>query len=116
METRVVVEYKVYLLYLNPMRRRIEAMDLVAFADSKDTLMSWYNSQKTEPYYDTSGEVQNEFGDDRKWYKCFKKGSQLEWYNEMCQDCQIQERWVSEEIFKSLESRYYNASNFINNH
>lgn len=28
----------------------------------------------------------------------------------------IQERWVSEEILKSLGSRYYNTSNFINNH
>lgn len=113
METRTITEYKVHLLFLNPMRERFENMDLVAFADNHEALWRFYQAQKTEPYYDDESGISDVFGNDRRWYKVFKKGSVLEWYNEIDRDDQIQERWVTQETLDYLNSHKFNASCFV---
>lgn len=113
METRTITEYKVYLLFLNPMRERFESMDLVAFAESREALLNFMQSQKTaEPWYDESQETPNVYGSYNRWYKVFKQGGPLEWYNDIDRDNQLQERWVNEETLQHLSSHYLNASYF----
>lgn len=114
METRTITEYKVYVLLLNPMRERFESMDLVAFAESKEALLNFIKSQKAaEPYYDDAKEVPNMYGTYNRWYKVFKQGSLLEWYNDIDRGNQIQERWVNQETFDYLNSHKFNASCFV---
>jgi hypothetical protein len=110
METRQVTEIKTYKLCLNPMRGRTEETVLVAISFDKQKLINFYNEELApEPYSDKGT---NSFsGTETSWYKAFKRGSDLEWFNP-CYDGNftinhhgqgIQEEWVNEEIIKQVE-------------
>jgi hypothetical protein len=59
-----------WILQLNDMRMpKVEMMDAVARADTKEELLSLLEREKVEPY-----------SDDR-WGKVFRKGGPLEWFN-----------------------------------
>jgi hypothetical protein len=74
METRSITQYKVYVLYLNPMSAHTEAKEA--------KLIAYYNSEKApEPYSEEGAPTFECHGDSHTWNKIFKKGSPLEWYN-----------------------------------
>jgi hypothetical protein len=61
-----------YVLMLNDMRRpKIEMLEPVARAHTKEALERHLSSHLTTPYMD-----------DGRWRKVFTKGSSLEWFNE----------------------------------
>ena len=104
-ETRTKTEYHVWILFLNPMRGRVEIKQPVAIANSKETLLKWYEDQLIELWTDDSYEVPDVWGNYKNWYKNFKKGSPLEWYN-LREDNNIKDLWVTKEelnqIFQKL--------------
>lgn len=65
-----MLQVKLFILCLNPMRDRIEARRPVILATSLEKLKEWYFEQKADKPYDDNG-----------YYKEFKKGSELEWFN-----------------------------------
>jgi hypothetical protein len=79
METRAVIEVKIYLLHLNPMQERIEAGRVVAISPSIEALMSFYKGEETAPYQEDGFNFLTQ--QDHVWNKHFKKGGPLEWYN-----------------------------------
>lgn len=95
-ETRTKTEYHVWILFLNPMRGRVEVKQAVAIADSEENLLKWYQDQLTELWTDDSFEVPDIWGNFKKWNKNFKKGSPLEWYN-LREDSDIKNFWVTKE-------------------
>lgn len=69
METRTIVEGKVYVLFMNPIQGRAENSMPVAAASEYNTLVNWYLSKQCDPYRDD-------------WMnKHFIRGSELEFYN-----------------------------------
>jgi hypothetical protein len=98
METRTVTQVKIYKLVLNRMTSaKIEYGDIVLLSDDKERLISYYESQKCEPYRDAN------------WSKSFKQGSPLEWYNPVyniptideCFGHGIYEQWIDIDIFEN---------------
>lgn len=71
MQTREVTQILIFKLILNPMTDRTEAIRVVAISTSREKLLKWYKENKVESYKDDN------------WYKFFKKGSKLEWFNPM---------------------------------
>ncbi len=70
METRTLEQVKVWKLILNPMTSNCEVANIVALSPNKEELIKWVKDQLApEPYLD------------ERWSKVFKKGSPLEWYN-----------------------------------
>ena len=104
METRTVIQYHVYGLVLNPMRDRMESVRLVALAGSKEALLSWYDSYRVEPYYDEDSGIDDVYGNPRSWYKCFQKGSPLEWFNPIQDGGCIINEWLSAEGVRQATS------------
>ena len=90
METRTIMQYRVYGLLLNDMRGCYENQHLVAIASSYEALADYLQMNRVE-------------------YKVFAKGSPLEWYNDFDQNGAILDEWVTEEKFADLRSGY----NFI---
>ena len=96
-------EVLVYKLILNPMTDRAESRSLVAVSTDYEKLVQWYSSQKaTEPYRDG------------QWYKVFKQGSPLEWFNPVFSlelnnlalfGHGIADEWVDERIFEEVSRR-----------
>lgn len=70
MEKRTMIQVKLFILCLNPMRDRMEARRPVILATSFEKLKEWYFEQKADKPYDDNG-----------YYKEFKKDSELEWLN-----------------------------------
>lgn len=70
MEKRTMLQVKLYILCLNPMTDRLESRKVICLATSIEKLKEWYFEQKSDKPYN-----------DDKWYKKFKKGSELEWFN-----------------------------------
>lgn len=103
-ETRTRTEYHVWILFLNPMRGRIEVRQPVAVADSKENLLKWYQDQLTELWTDDSYEVRDVWGNTKKWYKNFKKGSPIEWYN-LQDDNAIKDLWVTQEELNQISQK-----------
>ena len=69
METRMIIQGKIYGLFMNPINGRLEETVPVAASSDYRKLVDWYNSQRCEMYRDD-------------WmYKQFRKGSKLEYYN-----------------------------------
>lgn len=69
METRTIIQGKIYGLFMNPISGRHEESVPVAASSDYQTLVNWYNSQRCEMWRDD-------------WMnKQFRKGSPLEYYN-----------------------------------
>ncbi len=66
-----------YFLRLNMMRNRIEAVDIVAYADSEQELANLLDRERVERYEDPM----QEYGENKVYVKTFRKGGPLEWYN-----------------------------------
>lgn len=81
-----------FVLELNDMRSsKIEHLNPVARAESKEALLAFMEVEKVEPYKDG------------QWGKCFKKGGWLEWYNppycgESIVDVGTEEIWAENAI------------------
>lgn len=70
METRIIEQTKVYKLICNPMSGCAEETVICAISTNYDTLVRWYNEQFADKAYRED-----------HFFKQFKKGSPLEWYN-----------------------------------
>jgi hypothetical protein len=101
METRTIREIKVYKLVMNNMTfPKIEMCEIVAVSTDYQKLIDWYKSQ-----------LANEGWRDGQWFKSFKKGSALEWYNPVSNldldvyrpfNQGIQEEWITEETYQRI--------------
>lgn len=69
METRTITQVKIYTLTLNPIMNRAEDRRVVALSSDYDRLIAWYRDQMVPEWRDG------------QWYKYFRQGSPLEWYN-----------------------------------
>lgn len=107
METRDVTEVRLFALIMNNVHDRAEGCELVAVSDDYQKLVNWYNSQKAEKPY------RSEY-DNNMYYKVFKEGSELEYFNplfslglnEMSPFGQgIKDEWVNIEQLSSIRSR-----------
>lgn len=90
------------------MSDRCEARSIVAISYDKQRLIDLIESNRVEQYVD-----------DDRWRKSFKKGSVLEWYNPFSHSGDyvefttfwdvggIQEEWVYEEKLRDIEDRFY---------
>lgn len=89
METRQITQIKLWYLVLNPMTSNTECGELVAHSYERDKLIDWYNNQFAEEsyytigehYFPAKGDFSANFSEGYKYYKVFKQGSILEWYN-----------------------------------
>ena len=105
METRTIMQYRVYGLLLNDMRGCYEYQHLVAIASRYEALADYLQMNRVEPYYDENG-GSDDYGNSHSYYKVFAKGSPLEWYNDFDQNGAILDKWVTEEQFADLRSGY----------
>ena len=106
METRIIVEVRIFVLVLNTFGRA-EECEAVAISDDYDRLVDWYLNQFADDPYRDEG-----------FYKTFKKGSKIE-YNNPCGSVVlnnlnhfgqgIHDEWVSEDEYINIK----NAYNFI---
>jgi hypothetical protein len=90
-----------FILYLNNMRDcKIEMLQPVAWAETKEQLLQFLEAQKVEPYSDR--EMEETYG--TTWSKTFRKGGPLEWHNPPY-DAEIHFRRIPthEEVIESLE-------------
>ena len=70
METRIIEQVKVYILWMNPMTGRAESRRIAAISCNKQKLIDFYHAEEAEQSYQ-----------DGEWDKAFKQGSVLEWFN-----------------------------------
>ena len=77
METRTVIEVKLYFLIMNMMRNKSESQSLVIISDSREKIIQYYNDNIVPLYEDKIMEFEGE----HTYRKNFKKGSELEWMN-----------------------------------
>lgn len=102
-ETRIVVEVRLFVLVLNTFGRAEEGR-IVAISDDYDRLVDWYLNQFAEDPYRDEG-----------FYKTFKKGSLIE-YNNPCRSLElndirpfghgIHDEWVSQDTFVEIQSNF----------
>ena len=108
METRTIIEVRVYKLALNPMASKAEDREIVAISDDYNKLVEWYRAQfAPQAWRDENG-----------WWRTFRENSLLFWYNP-CYSTElnpsdifghgIYDEWVSEEgYFGAVSSgRFY---------
>ena len=103
METREVIEVRIYVLVLNTFRSA-ESGEVVAISDDYNRLVAWYQSQFADEPYREDG-----------WYKVFKKGSPIE-YNNPCNSIElnnvnpwnqgIHDEWILLDCLDNIQSRY----------
>jgi hypothetical protein len=79
METRAVIEVKIYMLLLNHIMERVEQHAVVAISPSREELIKFYHSEKVEPYGEPG--FNSMVAQDTTWRKTFRKDGPLEWYN-----------------------------------
>ena len=103
-ETRTKTEYHVWILFLNPIRGRVEVKQPVAISNSKENLLKWYEDQLVELWTDDSYEIPDVWGNYKDWYKNFKKGSPLEWYN-LREDNDVKDLWVTQEELNQISQK-----------
>lgn len=58
-----------FALILNPMQGRCEEQRVIAASDSREELKAAWDAEKVEPYRDG------------QWYRSYRKGGPLEWFN-----------------------------------
>lgn len=58
-----------FVLKLNPMQGRCEAMRIVGWSDDREVLVRFLEAERVEPYRDG------------QWLKQFRKNGPLEWFN-----------------------------------
>lgn len=102
METRTITQVRMYKLILNPMTDCCESAHIVAISDDYTRLVNWYMGQlATVPWRDD------------RWYKVFKSGSTIEWYNQCdrlgLNDVDywghgISDEWVSLETYENVRN------------
>jgi hypothetical protein len=63
-----------YILQLNPITSNAEHVVPVARAETREELLALLQREKVEPY--------REPADSHRWYKVYRKGGPLEWYND----------------------------------
>jgi hypothetical protein len=88
-ETRNIEQTLIHKLIMNPMMGNTESSTLIAWSDDRDKLINWYNDQfADEPYctvgensFPAKGDFPAQYSGQHKYYKVFKIGSLLEWYN-----------------------------------
>ena len=104
METRTITQVRIYTLALNPMAGRAEERRIVALSGDYDRLVAWYRDQMVPEWRDG------------QWYKYFRQGSPLEWFNpafslELSQNAPyghgISDEWMSESDWTALRSSGY---------
>lgn len=103
METRTIVEVKIFVLVLNTFGRA-EECEVVAVSDDYDRLVNWYLDQFADDPYREEG-----------FYKTFKKGSFIE-YNNPCGSVAlnnvnhygqgIHDEWVSKDTYYEIQSKF----------
>ena len=82
METRTIIEEKLYKLILNPMRSNTEAGHIVALSYDKQKLIDYHNSLLAPQVIKEEGSPSfDSHGDSHVWNKAFQIGSALEWFN-----------------------------------
>ena len=108
-QTRTIQQVLIHKLVMNPMRGNTENSVLVAWSDDKEKLVNFYNNEKVERYTNEGPGSFAVHGDTHNWYKTFRLGGILEWYNPI--DCfdqpnhygqGIQQEWVDEEILPNI--------------
>jgi len=101
-----------FILYLNNMRDcKIEMLQPVAWAETKEQLKQFLEAQKVEPYSDR--EMAETYG--QTWGKTFRKDGPLEWYNPPYDDDPVHFRKIPtlEEVAESLErEKTYIVNNY----
>lgn len=103
METRTIVEVRIFVLVLNTFGRA-EECEVVAVSDDYDRLVNWYLDQFADDPYREEG-----------FYKTFKKGSFIE-YNNPCGSLKlndirpfghgIHDEWVSKDTYAKIQSKF----------
>lgn len=103
METRTILEVRIFVLVLNTFGRA-EECEAVAVSDDYDRLVNWYLDQFADDPYIEEG-----------FYKTFKKGSLIE-YNNPCGSLKlndirpfghgIHDEWVSHDTFVKIQSKF----------
>lgn len=108
-QKRTITQVLIFKLVMNPMRGNTENSHLVAWSDDKEKLIEFYNNEKVTPYIDNGTPSFECHGDSHNWYKSFKNGSPLEWYNPIDDfDTEnrygqgIIEEWVDENILPNI--------------
>jgi hypothetical protein len=108
-KTRTIQQVLIHKLVMNPMRGNTENSQLVAWSDDKDKLVNFYNNEKVESYTNEGSPSFECHGDSHKWYKSFKLGGILEWYNPIDSfehpnryGQGIQQEWVDLEILPNI--------------
>jgi len=81
METRQKTEYKYYYLVLSNMHGGVDKAKPVIGSFELQTLIDFYNKEK-EPWKDEN-ETSDSYDNKHSWNKTFRKGSKLEWYNDL---------------------------------
>lgn len=120
-ETRSLEQTLIHKLVMNRMTDNTESSSIVAWSDERDKLIEWYNSQRAdEPYYTigensfpAKGDFPAQYSDQHKYYKSFKEGGPLEWYNPIEGFDQInrygqgiQTEWVDTEKLPQIKTYY----------
>ena len=63
-----------YVLQLNPITSNAEHIVPIARAETREELLALLQREKVEPYREST--------EGRSWYKVYRKGGPLEWYND----------------------------------
>lgn len=102
LETRTITKVRMYKLMLNPMTDRVESSRIVAVSDDYERLVNWYMSQ-----FSTTAWT------DDNWYKVFKSGSAIEWYNPCdslglnelnCWGHGIGDEWIPLDVYSDIRN------------
>lgn len=86
-----------FVLLLNDMRSaKVEMVAPVARSESRDELMAFMSRHTVEPYRDG------------RWYKTFRQGSILEWFNTMdcfgrIEDMGTENDWIEQNVRAAVD-------------
>lgn len=101
METRTVVEGKIFYFVMNPVTDRAETGRITVMSDSRERLIQYYKDQIMPAYSDGN------------FTKFFRQGGPLEWYNFIWSfegvdtfGHGLKEEWVQLNNLDTLKSKY----------
>jgi len=81
MEKRIIEEYRIFYLSLADMHGGVDKARPVVASYTLEELLDFYKKER-EPWLDTNDSIDS-YGNKHSWNKTFKKGSMLEWYNDV---------------------------------